>query len=151
MITQLTPPAFTKSIVALSIISATALQADVATADALPLKPLVVTATSTPLETADTLSSVTVITREEINAQQAQEMSELLAAQPGVDISSNGGYGKANSVYMRGASAESTKFLLDGIPLYSATSGGAPFENIPTSLIDRVGNCTWPESDLIRR
>lgn len=39
---------------------------------------------------------------------------------------------------MRGASAESTKLLLDGIPLYSATSGGAPFENIPTSLIDRL-------------
>ncbi|WP_191601782.1 TonB-dependent receptor domain-containing protein [Marinomonas algicola] len=148
MITQLTPPAFTKSIVALSIISATALQADVATADALPLKPLVVTATSTPLETADTLSSVTVITREEINAQQAQEMSELLAAQPGVDISSNGGYGKANSVYMRGASAESTKFLLDGIPLYSATSGGAPFENIPTSLIDRLEIVRGPKATL---
>ncbi len=129
---------FTKSFVALSLVSAISAYADISSNSSFILPPLVVTATSTPVSVADSLASVTVISREDVKAQQAQEISELLAAQPGVDVSSNGGYGKTTSVYMRGASSESTKLLLDGIPLYSATSGGAPFENIPTSLIDRL-------------
>ncbi|MCB5161696.1 TonB-dependent receptor domain-containing protein [Marinomonas algarum] len=112
------------------------------------LQPLVVTATSTPIKVADSLSSVTVITKEEIEAQQAYEMSELLAGQPGVDVSSNGGYGKTTSVYMRGANSSSTKFLIDGIPLYSATSGGAAFQYIPTSLIDRLEIVRGPKATL---
>lgn len=138
MKTQCITPMFTKSFVALSLVSAISAYADTSSNSSLTLPPLVVTATSTPMSVADSLASVTVISREDVKTQQAQEISELLAAQPGVDVSSNGGYGKTTSVYMRGASAESTKLLLDGIPLYSATSGGAPFENIPTSLIDRL-------------
>lgn len=133
---------------AFSVVSAVSAHAETTADSSSTLSPLVVTATSTSVSVADSLSSVTVINREEIKAQQAQEISELLAAQPGVDISSNGGYGKTTSVYMRGASAESTKFLLDGIPLYSATSGGAPFENIPTSLIDRLEIVRGPKATL---
>lgn len=141
-------PAFTTSFVALSVISTGAVHANSVSDQSTLLSPLVITATLTPVSVSDSLSSVTVIDREEIIAQQAQEMSELLAAQPGVDVSSNGGYGKTTSVYMRGASSESTKFLLDGIPLYSATSGGAPFENIPTSLIDRLEIVRGPKATL---
>ena len=145
---SLTSPACAKSFVALSVISAATAHADSVSDQSAILSPLVITATLTPVSVADSLSSVTVIDREEIIAQQAQEISELLAAQPGVDISSNGGYGKTTSIYMRGASSESTKFLLDGIPLYSATSGGAPFENIPTSLIDRLEIVRGPKATL---
>lgn len=133
---------------ALSVVSVVSAQAQTTDNPSFILSPLVVTATATPVSVADSLSSVTVINHEEIKAQQAQEMSELLTAQPGVDVSSNGGYGKTTSVYMRGANAESTKFLLDGIPLYSATSGGAPFENIPPSLLDRIEIVRGPKATL---
>ena len=133
---------------ALSVVSVVSAQAETTSDSSSTLSPLVVTATSTPVSTADSLFSVTVIDAEEVNAQQAQQITELLAAQPGVDVSSNGGYGKTTSVYMRGAGAESTKFLLNGIPLYSATSGGAPFENIPTALIDRLEMVRGPKATL---
>ena len=79
---------------AFSVVSAVSAHAETTADSSSTLSPLVVTATSTSVSVADSLSSVTVINREEIKAQQAQEISELLAAQPGVDISSNGGYGK---------------------------------------------------------
>lgn len=133
---------------ALSFVSAAVAQAQTTANQTFTLSPLVVTATSTPIRVADSLASVTVISQKEIHVQQAQEISELLAAQPGVDVSSNGGYGKTTSVYMRGASTESTKFLLDGIPLYSATSGGAPFQHIPVALVDRLDIVRGPRATL---
>ena len=133
-----------KPFMVFSFVLVTAVHADQTTI----LQPLVITATSTAVSVADSLASVTVISSEEIDTQQAQEMSELLAGQPGVDVSSNGGYGKTTSIYMRGANSESTKFLIDGIPLYSATSGGAPFQNIPTSLIDRLEIVRGPKATL---
>ena len=64
--------------------------------------PIIVTATRTA-ETADeSLASVTVITREEIDKTGAQSMAEVLNGVAGLDVTTSGGYGQFTSVFMRG-------------------------------------------------
>ena len=55
------------------------------------LAPVVVTATLTPVEPTQVSSSVTVISREQIEATQANNMTELLRRVPGVHVDQPGG------------------------------------------------------------
>lgn len=103
-----------------------------------PQDPIVVTATLGPKTVGESLSSVTVINQDSIRQQQPAELKDLLDAQPGLSVISNGGYGKQTSVFTRGTGSESTILLVDGVRLKSATSGGAPWMYVPPQLIDRV-------------
>ena len=66
------------------------------------LDPIVVTATLGPKTRGESDSSVTVIDEEAIERLQPQTFDELLMGQPGIDITSNGSFGKNTSVYTRG-------------------------------------------------
>ncbi|TVP58971.1 MAG: TonB-dependent receptor [Halomonadaceae bacterium] len=112
------------------------------------LRPLIVT-TTLATETADeSLSSVTVIDREAIERQQPREFSSLLQGQPGVNVVSNGGFGKNTSVFTRGTGSESTVLLIDGIRIRSATTGGAPWQHVPAQLLNRVEIVRGPRGSL---
>jgi len=97
------------------------------------LSQLVVTATTTEQTSAKSLTSVTVIDKKTLQAQQPQELSEVLAGQPGIDIVSNGGYGKSTSVLTRGANSTGTKLLIDGVPIQSHSLGTPSWQYIPIS------------------
>ncbi len=145
-------PAFAKTATALSILSsfshvAIADEATQSNENSIVL-PLVVTATSTPVSAADSLASTTVIDAQTIEKQQPQELTELLAGQPGVDLSTNGGYGKTTSIYVRGNDTESTLLMIDGIPLYSASSGGASWGVVSPSLLNRIEVLRGPRATL---
>nr|VFJ94242.1 MAG: TonB-dependent Receptor Plug Domain [Candidatus Kentron sp. H]VFJ95013.1 MAG: TonB-dependent Receptor Plug Domain [Candidatus Kentron sp. H]VFK01493.1 MAG: TonB-dependent Receptor Plug Domain [Candidatus Kentron sp. H] len=79
------------------------------------LAPVVVTATRTAETVDETLASVTVITRADIERQQAQSVQDVLRSVPGVGISNNGGAGKATSVFLRGTNSDHVLVLIDGI------------------------------------
>ncbi|RDL45166.1 TonB-dependent receptor [Marinomonas piezotolerans] len=145
-------PAFAKSAITLSILSSIA---SIAYADDNETSsttsfvlPIVVTGTSTPVAASDSLASTTVIDAEEIEKQQPQELTELLAGQPGIDLATNGGYGKTTSVYVRGNDNESTLLMIDGIPLYSASSGGASWGVVSPSLLNRIEILRGPRATL---
>ncbi|MGB1950777.1 MAG: TonB-dependent receptor domain-containing protein [Marinobacter sp.] len=112
------------------------------------LDPIVVTATLGPRTIGESLSSVTVVEEEAIRRQDAGEFKDLLRGQPGVDVVTNGSYGKNTSVYTRGTTTDSTVFLVDGVRLRSATSGGAPWQYFPTELVERVEIVRGPRSAL---
>ena len=59
---------------------------------------VIVTATRTAQTADETLASVTVITREDIERRQAQSIADLLRGEPGLSITNNGGAGKACSL-----------------------------------------------------
>ena len=61
------------------------------------LEPVVVTANRVARTADETLSSVTVITRKEIEQQQVQSVSDLLRGLPGVQLTNNGGPGKTTA------------------------------------------------------
>ena len=111
-------------------------------------KPVIVTATRTA-QTADaSLASVTVITRKDIERQQARSIQDLLRGVPGVSISNNGGAGKTTSVFMRGTESDHVLVMIDNIKVGSATSGTTAFENIPIDQIDRIEIMRGPRSSL---
>jgi vitamin B12 transporter len=109
---------------------------------------MVVTPTRTSRTVDSSLSSVTVIDDQEMRRQSPTEMSELLRAQPGVDVTSNGSYGKTTSVFMRGTGAESTMLMIDGVRLRSATAGSPAWQFLPPALIERVEIVRGPRGSL---
>lgn len=117
-------------------------------ADAQRFEPVVVTASREPVRTQDALADVSVITRAEIEQAGASTLSQLLARQPGVQMTANGGPGKASSVLIRGASGAQTLVLVDGLRFGSATSGGAALEHLSLDAIDHIEIVRGPASAL---
>ncbi|TYL47828.1 TonB-dependent receptor [Marinomonas sp. IMCC 4694] len=148
MKTPFPSPSFTRTLVALSIVSVPSLHANNSPTTSFTLSPLVVTATTTEQNQADSLVSVTVIDRDAVNKQQPQELSELLASQPGIDIVTNGGYGKSTSIYTRGSSSTGTKLLIDGVPIQSHSTGSSSWQYLPMFQVERIEIVRGPKSSL---
>jgi len=111
-------------------------------------EPVVVTASRYSETLQDTLSSSTVITSEEIEASSASTLEEILTTVPGLDIKPSGIFGKNTSVFMRGTNSSHTLTMIDGVKIYSATSGGTAFQHIPLNQIDRIEIVRGPRSGL---
>ncbi len=109
---------------------------------------VVVTATRQAQRASELLSDVTVISREEIEQAGQTTLPELLARQPGMTLTSNGGPGANAAIFMRGAEARHTLLLIDGMRINSATTGQTAFENIPLSQIERIEILRGPASVL---
>lgn len=110
--------------------------------------PIVVTATRTA-ETADeSLASVTVITRAEIDKSGAQSLAAILDGVAGLDLTTSGGYGKFTSVFVRGTDPEQVLVLIDGVKIGSVSSGTTSWEFIPLSEIDHIEIVRGPRSTL---
>lgn len=112
------------------------------------LDTVTVTATRTARTADETLASVTVIDRIEIERVQARSVEELLRSVPGVSVATNGGAGKFTAVYLRGTEADHVLVLVDGIKVGSATTGMAAFQDIPVEAIERIEIVRGPCSSL---
>ncbi len=117
-------------------------------AEEIPQDAIVVTATRTAHTADDTLASVTVITRQDIERLQARSIEDLLRGELGVSISNNGGPGKATSVFFRGTNSDHVLVLIDGIKVGSATLGTTAFQDIPVDQIERIEIVRGPRSSL---
>ncbi len=108
--------------------------------------PIVVTASRTSETADDSLASVTVITREDIQQSQAREVADLLKMQAGIDISKNGGAGALTNIFTRGTNSNHTLVLIDGMRVSSATTGTFPLESLTLNDIDRIEIVRGPRS-----
>lgn len=117
-----------------------------ALASALP--GVVVTATRTPLQADRSVAEVTVIDREEIDRASGLTLTQLLAQQPGVQYSANGGMGKTSAIFLRGLAARHTLLLVDGVRYGSATTGDPNLDNLPLGDIDHIEIVRGPLSSL---
>lgn len=112
------------------------------------LNPLVVTATLAPRTADQSLASVTVLDEADLRRQDPKDITDLLRAQPGVDVTSNGGFGKTSNVNIRGAGGESTLLLIDGIRLRSATAGSPAWQFLEPRMFERVEVVRGPRGSL---
>lgn len=112
------------------------------------LEPVVVTANRVARSADETLTSVTVITRKQIEEQQARSVPELLRGLPGVQFANNGGPGKATSLFLRGGNSGHTLILIDGVKIGSATSGDAALQDISLDQIERIELVRGPRASL---
>lgn len=112
------------------------------------LEPVIVTAARQAQSADEVLASVDVIDRAEIERAGQSTLVQMLAARPGVQVTSNGGPGASSSVFIRGASSGHTLLLIDGVRVGSATAGAPTLEMIPLALIERVEILRGPASAL---
>lgn len=109
----------------------------------------VVTATRTETKLDETLADVRVITREQIEAVgPGRSVAEVLQRLAGVQLSSYGGRGHAQSVFLRGAGSSHALLLVDGVRYGSATTAAPVLANLPLELIERIEVVKGPASAL---
>jgi vitamin B12 transporter len=114
------------------------------------LERVVVTANRIEQPLSKTGNSMTVLDAEEIRASQKLIASDLLARTPGVTFSRNGGVGGTTGLRIRGAEADQTVVLLDGVKLNdpSSTGGGFNFANLLLGDLMRIEVLRGPQSTL---
>ena len=119
----------------------TQLQAQNNTSDtALELPNMVVTATRTETPEDEVGSAITVISAEDIVAKRITNVADALRTVPGLDVIRSGGIGQPTAVYLRGANANHTLVLVDGVEMNdpSSPNGAFDFANLQTDNIERI-------------
>lgn len=99
-------------------------------------------------ERDDVPASVTVIHAEEIEARQADTLSEAIATVPGIAVMQTGPPGQQTSVFTRGTESEHTLLLWNGIPLNDPYFGGANWQFVPLDGVARIEVARGPFSAL---
>ncbi|MDH3948171.1 MAG: TonB-dependent receptor plug domain-containing protein, partial [Gammaproteobacteria bacterium] len=84
---------------------------------------VIVTATRTAETVDEALASVSVISRTDIEQSQANNITDLLRLQAGVDVARSGGPGQQTGLFLRGTNSNQTLVLIDGVRAASATTG----------------------------
>lgn len=111
--------------------------------------PIIVTATRTAQTADETLASVTVLTREDIEASHSNTLMELLQNRTvGLDVSRNGGPGSTTSLYLRGGESDHVLVLIDGVRVGSVTTGSFNWAGISPDQIERIEIVRGPNSTL---
>jgi vitamin B12 transporter len=108
---------------------------------------IVVTATKTEVPLKNVAASVTVITKEEIEARQATEIPSLLREVPGLNVTQQGSRGSIVTVFPRGGNSNFNLVLIDGVKVNDA-GGFYDFGDLSTENIERIEIIRGPQSAL---
>lgn len=109
---------------------------------------IVVTATRTKQSIKDVGSSITVITKEQIENSKSPLILDVLRNVPGIEVTRTQGIGGTTSIFMRGGNSAHTLVFIDGVQVNSPTSGTFNFANLTTDNIERIEILRGPQSTL---
>lgn len=114
------------------------------------LEEISVSATGVPTPVSQTGSSVTVLTSEILEKQQRRTVPDALQQVPGLNVVPIGGPGGQTSVFVRGANANHTKVLIDGIDASdpSSPAGAFDFGHLLTDDLERIEVLRGAQSGL---
>ncbi len=102
------------------------------------VNPVVVSATRMEQPLSDVLSSVSVITRADIDKSQAVTLADLLQGEAGFEFGRNGGPGAATSFFLRGQESKSVVVLIDGVRSQIDGAGALTITDLPLNQIEQV-------------
>ena len=97
-----------------------------------------VTATKLSRTLGETPAGVTLVERQEIEANAEKNLIGLLAKKEGVNPGSYGSFGALELMGLRAARSGRTPVELDGVPLNNAQNGDLDFNTVPVLLLQRV-------------
>ena len=118
-------------------------------APALPSDTIVVTASRSPEERADTAASVAIVDDVRMRRLGAPLAESFLRLTPSTAVSSSGPSGSLTEVRIRGAEANHTLLFIDGIRANDPAAGNTPrFELLNADLASRIEVVRGPQSAL---
>lgn len=97
---------------------------------------------------AEVGSAISVITGEELEQRQIRIVSDALREVPGVAVSRQGPTGTATQVRIRGAEANHTVVLIDGIKINDPFTAEVDFAHLLSAEVDRIEILRGPQSVL---
>ena len=111
---------------------------------------VLVTATRMQTPRREVASAVTVIDAEAIQRRGLDNVADVLRTVPGVEIARTGGAGQTASLFIRGASSERVKILIDGVEYNDPISPGrfADISHLQVDDIERIEIVRGPQSVL---
>ena len=114
------------------------------------LPEVVVTATRIATPREQIASSMTVITAEDIAKRQYRSVGDALRSVPSLSVIQNGAAGKLTSVFSRGANANHTLLLIDGIEMNdpSTPDGRMNFAGVSLNDVERIEILHGPQGTL---
>ena len=112
------------------------------------LEGVVISGSRTEATLADTGSAVTIITAEELEQRQIRFVSEALREAPGIAVSRLGPVGTNTQVRIRGAEANHTVVMIDGIKINDPFTSEVDFAHLLAAQIDRIEILRGPQSVL---
>lgn len=107
---------------------------------------ILVTARRSAETVDDTLATVSVITRDDIERSQALDLIELLRLQPGIDLARTGGVGQSTALFLRGSNSNHTLVLIDGVRVSPLLSGAYDYAHLPIAEIERIEIVRGPQA-----
>lgn len=119
--------------------------------EAIPLEPIVVSASAYPVGLEQTPASVTIITPGEIEQQHAESLTDLLHQVPGLFVDQMGARGGLSSAYIRGGDPNFTPVLIDGVQVNDPTNprgGSVDLSSLDPVNIERIEILRGPFSTL---
>lgn len=115
----------------------------------LDLEEIIVTASRTVQPLKSVGSAIDVFTAEDIAARPRFEVSDLLRQLPGISVNRSGQLGAQTQVRLRGAEANHTLVLINGIEVGDPVTGGEfDFANLLTADVERIEVLRGPQSAL---
>jgi vitamin B12 transporter len=109
---------------------------------------IVVTASAVPETVANTPASVTVVTKKEMEQQNARDIADVLREVPGLSISRSGSNGKATSLFTRGSNSTHTLVLWNGIEINDPYFSGYDWGRYSTAGVEQVEVVRGPFSSI---
>jgi vitamin B12 transporter len=107
-------------------------------AQGIEVNPVVVSATRMEQPLSDVLSSVSVITRVDIDKSQASTLADLLQGEAGFEFGRNGGPGTVTSFFLRGQNSANLVLMVDGVRVQTDSLGSLTQTDMPLSQIERI-------------
>lgn len=115
---------------------------------AMELDEIVVTSRRSPVSAGESASDIEVVSAADIQRLPARNLSDVLAAIPGVYLDTRQEFGRATSVSMRGSDARQVRVMIDGIPLNTQVSGQVNPAKFPIENIERIEVIKGPASSV---
>ena len=110
------------------------------------LDEIVVIASKFPEKLLDSIASVEVITKEEIEMAQANNLADILSSVSGLEISDYGNVGGIKAISIRGSSPEQVLVMIDGRPANDPLTGKIDLGQIPAKIIEKIEIYRGPAS-----
>jgi len=107
-------------------------------AQSIEINPVVVTATRMNQPLSEVLSSVSVISRADIDKSQAATLADLIQGEAGIEFARTGGPGSTTSFFLRGQNSTNLVILVDGVRSQIDAYGNLQITDIPLQLVERV-------------